>query len=152
MKRVVVLLLVLITVIGALPYGVYAANQVGDPDIIWLEDGSYIEVLIETSPARVANTVTGSKKLTYRNSGGDALWQAKLTATFAYSGAWYTCATANCTVTIYDSHWYEVSNSTIRSSNHAKTYLTMGRKHLGVTVQELDCTIELTCDINGNLS
>jgi hypothetical protein len=79
-------------------------------------------------------------------------FKAKLDATFAYSGGWYTCTTANCNVTTYASNWYVISNNTIRSSNNAVTNLTLGIKLLGIKVREESYTIKLTCDINGNLS
>lgn len=151
-KRVISVLLVLISLVGILPLGVYAVDAVEPANVIWLEDGSYIEIITEKASARVANTVSGSKTYTCHGSNGSVLWIAKLSATFAYSGGWYTCTTANCTVTIENSQWYVVSNSTIRSSNNAYAYLTMGRRVLGVTVERPEYTIKLTCDINGNLS
>lgn len=152
MKRLFSGALVMILLIALLPSSTLASNQIESIEVIRLDDGSYMEITIETLSARVANTVSGSKKYTYYDSDGNVLWEAKLSATFAYSGAWYTCSTANCNVTIYDSHWYEISNSTIRSSNNAFTNLTMGRRYLGVTVEKPQYTIKLTCDINGNLS
>lgn len=149
MKRFIALLIAVILMIGVIPFSVNATNQ---DNVIWLEDGSRIEIYIENTSARAANTVSGSKTYVCYDTNGNVDWKAKLTATFAYSGAWYTCTTANCNVTIQDNQWYVVSNSSIRSSNHAITYLTMGRKYLGVTVEERQYTIDLVCDINGNLS
>lgn len=151
-KRVISVLLVLISLVGILPLGVCATKEVEPANVIRLEDGSYIEISTDISSARAANTVSGSKTYTCRGSDGSVLWVAKLSATFAYSGGWYTCTTANCNVTIYNSQWYVISNSTMRSSNHATTNLTMGLKHLGVTIDKPQYTIKLTCDINGNLS
>ena len=135
-----------------LPCNALAANQDDHIEIIQFEDGGYVEISTEMSPARVANTVTGSRTYTYYDSNHEKSWAAKLTATFAYSGGWYTCTTANCDVTIYDNQWYEISNTTTRSSNNAYAYLTMGRRVLGVTVERPEYTIRLTCDNNGNLS
>lgn len=149
MKRVIALFLVTIALIGVLPFGASATNE---REIIYLEDGGRIEIYIENTYARAANTVSGSKTYKCYDSNGNVDWTAKLSATFAYSGAWYTCTTANCNVTISDSQWYVVSNNTIRSSNNAVTNLTMGRKYLGVTVEKPEYTIQLTCDTNGNLS
>lgn len=150
MKRIFAAILVMVLLISALPCGVSAA---ADTQVIALEDGSYVVVSVEKSSARAANTVTGSKNYTYYDSNNNLQWKAKLTATFAYSGGWYTCTTANCNVTITNTtNWYVVSNNTIRSSNNAVTNLTMGRKALGVTVEKYPYTITLTCDNNGNLS
>ena len=151
-KKLLSFAIALVLLLGIFPSNVFASGTVEKADIILLDNGSYIEVVIETSPARAANTVSGSKRYICRGSDGNIEWEAKLSATFAYSGAWYTCAAADCSITIYDSDWYVISNSTIRSSNHAIARLTMGRKVLGITVEEPQYTIELTCDINGNLS
>lgn len=151
-KRLFSFILVIILLLGQLSYNVYAEAESTKTDIILFEDGSYIEVSVIASPARVANTVSGSKKYTYYDSNDDKSWEAKLSATFAYSGGWYTCTTANCNVTIYDNQWYEISNTTTRSSNNAVTNLTMGLKYLGVTIDRPQYTIRLTCDSNGNLS
>lgn len=152
MKRLFSAVIVLVLLIGLLPCNALAANQVDHIEIIQFEDGGYVEISTEMSPARVANTVTGSRTYTYYDSNHEKSWAAKLTATFAYSGGWYTCTTANCDVTIYDNQWYEISNTTTRSSNNAYAYLTMGRRVLGVTVERPEYTIRLTCDNNGNLS
>ena len=152
MKRFCSLFLVAILLIGVLPSSVSAANVTDAPEVIQFDDGSYILIFTDTSSARVANTVSGSKKYVCYDSNNNKDWEAKLSATFAYSGAWYTCTTATCNVTIYDSQWYEISKSTSRGSNNAYAYLTMGIKVLGVTVERSDYTIKLTCDSNGNLS
>ena len=152
MKRLFSAVIVLVLLIGLLPCNALAANQDDHIEIIQFEDGGYVEISTEMSPARVANTVTGSRTYTYYDSNHEKSWAAKLTATFAYSGGWYTCTTANCDVTIYDNQWYEISNTTTRSSNNAYAYLTMGRRVLGVTVERPEYTIRLTCDNNGNLS
>lgn len=151
-KRLISFILVMVLMFGQLSYSVFAAEEPVDTQIISFEDGSYIEVSVIESSARVANTVSGSKKYTFYDGNNNKSWEAKLTATFAYSGGWYTCTTANCNVTIYDSQWYVISNSTVRSSNNAVTNLTMGLRTAGVTIERPQYTIKLTCDINGNLS
>ena len=152
MKKFWCLALILILMIGILPSNAIAANEVETTETIWYDDGSYMEITVQKSLSRVANTVSGSKTFTFYGNDGGVEWKAKLSATFAYSGAWYTCTTASCNVTIYDSSWYEISNSTSRGSNNAYAYLTMGRRVLGVTVERPQYTIQLTCDSNGNLS
>ena len=151
-KKIISAVMVMIALIGILPFGVYATDTAEAANVIWLEDGSYIEIITQTAGTRGASTVNGTRVYTCYGSNGSVKWVAELRATFNYSGAWYTCSAANCTVTIYDSQWYVVSNNTIRSSNNAQTNLTMGRKVLGVTVEKPQYTIKLTCDNNGNLS
>lgn len=151
-KRVISVLLILISLIGILPLHAFAADQVQPVDIIPLEDGSYIVVSVETSPARIANTVSGSKLFTCYGEDDTVLWVATLSATFAYSGAWYTCTTANCDITIYSNHWHETANSVRRSSNHAYADFTMKRIVLGITAETIERTMVLTCNSNGTLS
>ena len=151
-KRVIAGLVACMLLMGILPFSAYAVNEAGPTEVQLFDDGIYIEIYTATNPARVSNTVSGYKEYVCRDSNGTLLWKAKLTATFAYSGGWYTCTTASCNVTISDSQWYVISNNTVRSSNNAFTYLTMGIKYLGVTVEKPQYTIRLTCDINGNLS
>ena len=152
MKKLFSVALVMILLIGLLPCKTLAASELKNVEVIRYDDGGYLEISVEMNSARVANTVSGSKKYTYYDGNGDVRWEAKLSATFAYSGGWYTCTTANCNVTIYDNQWYVISNTTTRSSNNAVTNLTMGRRLLGVTVEKPQYRITLSCDINGNLS
>lgn len=151
MKRVFSALIVLLLLVGMLPLSVSAATEVTDKEVIWFEDGSRVEIITEKSLARVPNTVTGSKTKNYYDANNNLDWTAKLTATFAYSGSYYTCTTANCVVTRYDTSWSVISNNTVRSSNTATTRLTMGLSSGGATYQ-YPYTIKLTCSSTGTLS
>ena len=120
--------------------------------IIPLNDGYYLEIIITQINTRSTNTKTGTKIFNLRNSETDALeWQAVLTATFTYTGTSAACTGGNCQVTVYNNNWHEISNVTTIAGNAATTALTMGRKLLGVTVLEKDYTIRLTCDKYGIL-
>ena len=151
-KKTISVLLSICLLMSIVPLSVHATNNTADDEVIYLEDGGYIKVSTQISPARVANTVDGSKTYTGYSNSGQMLWKAVLRATFAYSGAWYTCTTANCDVTIYSSHIYVISNNTVRSSNNAVTNLTLGVQSSGITVTQENYTIKLTCDSNGNIS
>jgi hypothetical protein len=129
-----------------------ATGDVEQSNIIRFDDGSYIEVIIEESLARAASTKTGYKLYRYRDASDNIEWEADLTATFTYDGTTSTCTSANCTVTIYDDLWYEISCSTSRSGATATTLLTMGKRFLGITISKPQYTITLTCDKDGNLS
>lgn len=152
LKKCFSIALALMLLLGLLPCSVSAANEVENTDVIRFEDGSYIRITIEASSARATNTKNGYKKYVYYDSDDNVEWEAKLSASFTYTGSTSTCTSASCTVTVYDSKWYEVSKSTTRSGNTATTQLTMGRKFLGITVDKPEYTIKLTCDKNGNLS
>lgn len=127
-------------------------NSKSSSYIITYEDGSYLESTVIESGARAIGTRSGTRLLNYRSSDDELLWQAALSASFTYTGTTSTCTSASCTLTIYDSNWYQVSKSTSRSGNTATTVLTMGQKVLGVTIAKPSYTITLSCDANGNLS
>ena len=149
MKRLIAVLLAIISLISVLSFGVNATTE---SEIIQLEDGRYIEIITQTSPARISNNVSGSKVYTCYGSDDSKLWKATLTASYVFTGGSYTCTSADCTVTIYDSHWYVFSKTTNYAGNRATANLTMGRKYLGVTVEKPQYTLNLYCDFNGNLS
>ena len=152
MRKVVSLLCAIILMVGLHPVIAQAAVKTEDQHIITFEDGSYLEIVVDECATRAINTKNGYKTYTFYDSSDDLKWQAKLNATFTYNGTTSSCTSASCTVTIYDSKWYEISNTTSRSGNTATTQLTMGRKFLGITVSKPEYTITLTCDKNGNLS
>ena len=147
------LLLACVLIFSAIPNVAFAAeNSPNTENIITLEDGSYLEIIIISTDIRASHVKSGSKVLNHRSSEGELNWQAVLSASFTYTGTTSTCTSASCSVTIYDGDWYQVSKSTSRSGNTATTQLTMGQKVLGVTISKPSYTITLSCDANGNLS
>lgn len=119
---------------------------------IYLEDGSYYVITIAVNGERASGTRTGTKSYTYHTSAGVAKWTVKLTGTFAYSGNSATCTAFGCDVTVLDSNWNVISKSTSKSGNEALATVTMGRKVLGVTIEQKTANLSLSCDGNGNLS
>lgn len=152
MRKIFSFLLVIVLIFGFLPTDTYASVITENRNIIAFEDGSYIEIVVEDVTARATNTKNGYKTYTYYDSTDTAEWQAKLSASFTYDGTNSSCNSASCTVTIYDSRWYEISNTTTKGGSTATTALTMGRKFLGITISKPEYTITLTCDKDGNLS
>lgn len=152
MKRLFSLLTVILICISIAPTYVFAHSPANPVETIFLEDGMYITVEISETATRAASTKNGSKTYTGRASNGDELWRAVLSGTFTYNGTSATCITSSCTVSITDTDWYEISKTTGRSGNSAIAYLKMGRKFLGITVEEKSYDLILTCDPNGNLS
>lgn len=152
MRKTFSVLLVIILVLGLLPTGTYAAQEPVSKNIIEFDDGSYIEIHVEETGARATNTKSGSKTYSYYDSNDNLEWKAKLSASFTYNGTTSSCTSASCTVTVYESNWYEYSNTTTRNGSTATTALVMGRKFLGITVSKPEYTITLTCDKDGNLS
>lgn len=152
--RTLSVLLVCILLISILPSRVFATEPscIINGNVILFDDGSYIERSTSELSTRTTNTKSGKATYNYRNSEGTLLWQAVLSGTFTYTGTTSTCTGASCSVTIYDSNWYQVSKSTSYSGNTATAQLTMGQKVLGVTISKPSYTLTLSCDANGNLS
>lgn len=149
-KRILSTILTVLMLVALFPLDVSAAQV--ENNTIFLENGDHIKITTEYILVRATNTRIGNKYLTYYDSDDNVEWEAKLNASFTYDGTSSACTSASCTVTIYDSKWYEISNTTTRSGNTATTQLTMGRKFLGITVSKPEYTITLTCDKDGNLS
>lgn len=148
--RIFSIVLIAVLLVGMFPVNVSAAQT--HESIITLDDGSYLQITIEDISARATNTRTANKYLTYYNSSDEVEWEAKLTASFTYTGTTSSCTSAGCSVTVNDSAWYVVSKSASYSGNTATANLTMGKKFLGITIDKPEYTITLTCDKDGNLS
>lgn len=149
MKKMISLCLCIPVVFSLLPLSVFASTT---QDVICFEDGSYLTVQLEQKESRASGSVTGSKTYTYKASDGTSQWQAVLTGTFSYTGSSATCTASSCSVTIYKSDWYTISKSASKSGNKATGTATVGRKSLGVTVDQKTANMSLSCDANGNLS
>lgn len=149
MKRFICCLLVCCLFMTVLPFSAKAEEN--ETEIIYLDDGGYIIVTIDSVSSRASGTKTGSKTYTYTNSSGTG-WKAVLSGTFTYTGSSATCTSSSCDVTVYMSDWYTVSKSAGRSGNSATASIKMGRKVMGVTVETVPISMKLTCDANGNLS
>lgn len=148
--RIFSIVLIAVLLVGMFPVNVSAAQT--HESIITFDDGSYLQITIEDISTRATNTRTANKYLTYYNSSDEVEWEAKLTASFTYTGTTSSCTSASCSVTVNDSAWYVVSKSASYSGNTATANLTMGKKFLGITIDKPEYTITLTCDKDGNLS
>ena len=102
--------------------------------------------------ARAASSKTGQKIYTYHATSDTILWEATLSAAFSYTGDTAHCTASECNIVVYNSNWYEVSNTATRSGNVASAEFTMGRKVLGITVSKDTYNLSLACDKDGNLS
>lgn len=153
MKKIIPFLLVLAAVISFFPPNTASATGAAEQkEIIFLEDGAYIEVTLESVSTIGYGVVTKSKNYTYYGADKVAEWNISLTGTFAYNGINSSCTLSSCSVDIYDSAWYVVSKTPSLSGNTAYATVTMGYKVLGVTVSKKTYDITLTCDKDGNLS
>lgn len=153
MKRLVKIVVSTLLVLALLPVSTLAATEAPKTeDIIYLDNGCYITVELTVTEARAARSKSGSKTYICHANDGSEEWRAVLNGTFSYTGTSSLCTVANCTVTITNTNWYEVSKTATRSGNAAVAELTMGRKFLGITIDKESYTMRITCDANGNLS
>lgn len=148
--RVLSLAIIIVLLIGLIPVSA-SASTLGD-NFVYFDDGSYLKISTGDVSPRATNTRIAYRLYQYFDSSDNLEWEARLDASYTYDGTTSNCTSASCTVTIYDSKWYEISNTTTRSGSTATTQLTMGRKFLGVTVSKPEYTITLTCDKDGNMS
>lgn len=128
-----------------------SANE-SSTEVVYLDDGGYLTIYVSAIDTRSSTVKNGSKTYQYTNSNGEVSWKAVLNGTFTYTGSSATCTASSCTVTVYDSAWYQVSKTTGKSGGTATAELTMGYKFLGVTTKKVPVSMTLTCDANGNLS
>lgn len=148
--RILSVVITLALLICLLPVNTMAAQD--DSNTVYYGDGSYLMISIEDISPRAANTRVAYKYYRYYDSDDNLEWEARLDASYTYDGTTSSCISASCTVTVYDSKWYEYSNSTTFSGDTATTELVMGQKFMGITIAKREYTITLTCDKDGNLS
>ena len=152
MKHIIKIIALLMLLV-MLPVGVFAAeDRQKANDVIYLEDGSYITVELVVMESRATNTKTGSKIYRYKDSDGVELWNATLTGTFTYTGSSATCTASSVSVSIINDKWYTVSKSATKSGASATGNVTMGRKWLGIKIDEKTVNMTLTCSASGTLS
>lgn len=152
MKRFLSMLTAIVILALVFPVSALAVSNTKDGDVIYLDNGYYITVEVTEIQSRALNTKSGSKTYVCRDSSGNEDWRAVVTGTFAYTGETSYCTSYNCNVTITDTSWYTISKSASKDGATAIGSVTMGRKVLGIKVDEVSATVRLTCDKNGNLS
>lgn len=153
MKRLITLLTVSILILSLFPIQIAFASQGCELlEVVEYEDGSYLEISMQSSQSRASGSLTKTKNYIYHNTDGTSAWKISLTGSFTYTGTSATCTASNCSVTIYESNWYTISKSATKSGNTAYGTATLGYKYLGVTVQQKTYNLTLTCDKDGNVS
>ncbi len=149
MKKFIAFLLALVVLHGISPF-TYAAQ---DDNMIYYSDGSYITIeLSEGFTQRSSGSKNYQKTYVYRDSANNIGWEAILYGSFTYNGTSATCTSASCTITIYNSVFYEVSKDISRSGNTASAEFTIGRKYWLVTIGQKTYNIRMSCDKNGNIT
>lgn len=154
MKKVIATFIIFVLILSMLPAQIaYASQEPELLEIIRLEDGTYLEITLESAPqTRASGSLTKTKNYTCRETDGTAQWKISLTGSFTYTGTKSTCTAASCNVTIYQSDWSVASKSASKSGNTAYGTARILRKYLGATVSDKTYNLTLTCDKNGNVS
>lgn len=153
MKRIIAFLTVSVLILCLFPAQVASASQAQELlEIVEFEDGSYLEISLQSNQTKASGSVTKTKNYIYHNTDGSSAWKISLTGTFSYNGTSATCTASSCNVTIYYTNWYLISKSSSKSGSTAYGSATLGRKVLGITVEQKTYNLTLTCDKNGNVS
>lgn len=132
------------------------AVDYADSEIAYFADGSYVEIEIKSYDVRASvyatKTKTADKKITYRNSDNELIFDATVTGTFTYTGSSATCTNSTISYNVYDSKWKITEATASKSGNKAIGDITAKRYLLGIPVQTVEQTITLTCSAAGVLS
>lgn len=145
-------LTVFLLLIALLPAQLLPVNATSENcETIYLDDGSYITITLQIYESR-SNDKTASKTAVYTSAQGKELWSATLTATFTYDGTEYWTTESSIETEILSDNWYLISKSATHSGCGATGNVTMGKKFLGVTVNEETVTITLSCSPYGVIS
>lgn len=96
-------------------------------------------------------TVTKTKYANYYSSEGEPLWSVYLTAEFTYNGRKAVCTSSSVHHTTIDHDWKLIYSSHSEDGNTAVGNFVMKQYKLGVPLKEIEKTLTLVCDKNGNV-
>ncbi len=152
MKKILVCTLAIVLALSTLATPC-DATSLGNSEVVYLEDGSYIVTSLEVSKTSRSSSVRGSKSSRYYSASDVLQWTVVLTGTFTYnSGVSASCTSATCDVEILDSAWSCSSKSASTSGASAIGNAEIIQKFLFVTIYTVPVSIMITCDTYGNLS
>lgn len=163
-----VIVSVLTVVIMLIPSVTFAGTEpaLSDADVIVLDDGYYIETVIEDedsglltimhnaiSRSKGSTTTKTKSKTTYiKNSSGNVMWYVKVTGTFTYGNGSAKCTKSVCTAESKDKTW-KVSNKSSSKSGNKASATAKGTHYLnGAPLESITRTVTLTCSPTGNFS
>ena len=150
MKKIITILTILSSILF-LSFPVSALEQ--KKEIIQLDNGYYLETIIEETPTtRASNQKTAKKTGNYKNAQGTTMFSVTVTGTFTYTGSSSTCTKSIASATSKNANWKISSKSASKSGNKATAKATAKRYVDGTAVEKQNCTVTLTCSSNGSLS
>lgn len=118
----------------------------------YIDDGSYYEIIIESSENQRSSIKNASKTAIYKNANGESLWYAKVTANFYYDGTTSSCTSASASGGSYVSTWKILSTSSSRTGNVGSATVKAGAYLNGAYVGSITEKVLIACDKNGNIS
>lgn len=122
-------------------------------EIIQLDNGYYLETIIEETPTtRASNQKTARKIGNYKNSQGKVVFTVTVTGTFTYTGSSSTCTKSVAEASSKNANWKISLKSASKSGNKATAKATAKRYVDGTAVETRSCSVTLTCSSNGSLS
>ena len=125
-------------------------------EIVYFDDGSYIETTLTIEESNIStlasNTISGSRKMIYKNSDGEAQWTAILKGTFTYTGSSATCTASSITYSISNDNWRITSATASKSGNKATGNIIAKYYFLFVPTKTVEAPIAITCSATGVLS
>ena len=80
------------------------------------------------------------------------MFSVTVTGTFTYTGSSSTCTKSIASATSKNANWKISSKSASKSGNKATAKATAKRYVDGTAVETQNCTVTLTCSLNGSLS
>lgn len=150
MKKIVTLFTIISSILF-LSLPVSALEQ--KKEIIQLDNGYYLETIIEETPTtRASNQKTARKIGNYKNSQGTVVFTVTVTGTFTYTGSSSTCTKSVAEASSKNANWKISSKSASKSGNKATAKATAKRYVDGTAVETRNCSVTLTCSSNGSLS
>ena len=122
--------------------------------IEYLEDGSFIETIIEAEPTIIKSSIRkGSKTKNYKDTNGKILWSLKVQGTFTYNGKTATCTDSKVYTNNYASNWRLSNPSSSKSKNIAKATVTAKEYTILNNLKKtVNLSASLTCSPSGTLS
>lgn len=161
MKKTFSLILSLLLILSAFTITAYAQDsaetgRVISEEVEYFEDGSCMVItLVEETEgilARAASTKNYTKNALYKDSDGNTLWAAKLTAKFSYTGSSATCTSSTAAYSISKSTWKCTKNTASKSGRTATGNFTF-KHYLGIVpIKTVNKTITISCSNSGVIS
>ena len=133
MKKIITILTILSSILF-LSFPVSALEQ--KKEIIQLDNGYYLETIIEETPTtRASNQKTAKKTGNYKNAQGTTMFSVTVTGTFTYTGSSSTCTKSVASATSKNANWKISSKSASKSGNKATAKATAKRYVDGTAVE-----------------